>query len=119
MPNPTVQQCHTMTSHYVKKYKEKYQTEPVVNRHSARWGWDSVLRGMSPDACKALIDYYFKTNSTNRHSLEWFFYNYQKLIEGRTDLEKDAERRERLRRESEERAKEWRARVGDQGIANN
>jgi uncharacterized protein YdiU (UPF0061 family) len=115
----TVQQCHAMTSYYVKRYKEKYKVEPVINRHSARWGFDSILMGMSPEETKEVIDYYFRTASAKKHSLDWFFYNYEKLIEGRNDAQEDAERRERLRQESEERAREWRERVGNQGIANN
>lgn len=93
--------------------------EPVVNRHSARWSFASVLEGLSPDEVKALIDYYFTTNSTKRHNLEWFFYNYDKLIEGRTESDKDKDRRERLRHESEQRAREWRERFGNQGITSN
>lgn len=118
MPKATVQQCHAMTTYYEKKFLEKYKVKPVVNRHSARWGWDSVLMGMSPEEAKSIIDYYFTTVSTKRHALDWFFYNYEKLIEGKNDYEKDRERRERLRHESEERAREWRERVGNQGIAN-
>lgn len=119
MPKPTVQQCHAMTSYYIKRFKEKYGAEPVVNRHSARWGFDSILMGMAPTEVKELIDYYFKTVSMNRHALDWFFYNYDKLIRGKNDLEEDAERRERLRRESEERAREWRERFGNQGFTDN
>lgn len=118
MAKATAQQCHAMTTYYVKRYKEKYGTEPVVNRHSARWGFDSVLLGMSPEETKELIDYYFKTTSTRRHSLDWFFYHYEKLIDGKNDLQTDIERRERLRRESEQRAREWREKVGNQSITN-
>jgi len=107
-----------MTSYYEKKFTEKYGVKPVVNRHSARWGFDSVLMGMSPQETKEVIDYYLTTMSTVRHSLQWFFYNYEKLIEGKNDLQVDRERRARQRKESEERAREWRERVGNQGIAN-
>lgn len=119
MPKPTVQQCHAMTSYYVKKFKEKYGTEPVVNRHSARWGFDSVLQGMSPQETREVIDYYFDTVSTTRHSLDWFFYHYEKLIRGKNELQEDSERRKRLRAESEERAREWREKFGNQGFTNN
>jgi len=116
MPKATVQQCHALISYYIKKYKEKYKgAEPVVNRHSARWGFDSVLMGMSPDEAKEVIDYYFKTTSTRKHSLDWFFYNYEKLIAGKNELAEDQARREKLRRESEERAREWMQRIGNAG----
>lgn len=111
--------CHAMTSYFVKKYKAKYGMEPNVNRHSARWSFASVLEGLSPTEVKALIDYYFTLTTAKRHTLEWFFYNYHQLIEARQENEKDRDRRERLRRESEQRAREWRERFGNQGITDN
>lgn len=113
----SAQNCHTMTSYFIMKFKERYGMEPVVNRHSARWGFASVLEGLSPSEVKSLIDYYFTVTPAKRHNLEWFFYNYDKLIEGRTESEKDKARRAKMRRESEQRAKEWREKFGNQGIA--
>lgn len=119
MAKPTVQQCHAMTSYFVKGYKVRYRgQEPKVNRHAARWGFESILMGMSPDKVKELIDYYFTTTSQKRHSLDWFLYNYEKLEDGLEQLELDRERREKLRKESAERVAEWRTR-GNTGIASN
>lgn len=115
----TVKDCHVCTSYFIKKYKERYKVEPTVNRNTARWSWANVLEGMSPQDVKELIDYYFTTTQAKRHSLEWFFYNYDKLMEGRAESEKDKARREKMRSESEQRAKEWRDRLGNQGITNN
>lgn len=111
--------CHACISYFAKKFKEKYGLEPVINRHSARWSFASVLEGLSPTEVKALIDYYFTMVPAKRHNLEWFFYNYDKLIESRQESEKDRARRDKLRVESEQRAREWRERFGNQGIANN
>ena len=118
MAKPTAQQCHAMTTYYTSAFKQKYGREPVVNRHSARWGFESVLMGMPPADAKKLIDFYFTTTSKEQHSLTWFFYNYDKLIESLSDLEKDKLRRKQLREESEKRAAEWRAR-GNTGIGSN
>lgn len=118
MAKPTAAQCHTLTSYYVKLFKERYHREPVVNRHSARWGFEAVLMGMPPEEAKKLLEFYFTTTSQKQHALDWFFYNYDKLIESQTDLDKDRNRREQLRRESEKRAAEWRAR-GNKGIGSN
>lgn len=116
---PTVQQCYAMIDYYIKAYKAHYAgQEPVLNRHAARWGFESVLMGLPPEEVKKLIDFYFTTKSQKRHALDWFFYNYEKLIESASDLEKDRARREKLREESEARAAEWRAR-GNTGIAGN
>jgi len=115
----TAKDCHVCTTYFVKKYKERYGVEPNVNRNTARWSWANVLEGMSPSDVKELIDYYFTTTQAKRHNLEWFFYNYDKLMEGKQESEKDKARREKMRRESEQRAKEWRDRFGNQGIAGN
>lgn len=93
--------------------------EPVVNRNTARWSWANILEGLEPKEVRALIDYYFTITPVKRHNLDWFFYNYDKLIESSSEIEKDRERRERLRHESEQRAREWRERFGNQGITSN
>lgn len=112
----TAKDCHALTSYYAKKYKEKYDTEPNVNRFSARWGFDSVLSGMGVTQAKELIDYYFTTPPTRRHDLDWFFYNYEKLVKAWRDGKSDAEHRRKLMEESKIRAEKWRQ-SGKQGIA--
>lgn len=104
----TAQACHSMTTYYLNKYHEKYHHKPNVNRHKARWGFDSVLQDMTPSKAQALVDFYLETHSTNRHSLEWFFYNYDKLIDRKHEYEKDEAEREQLRLESKRRVEEWR-----------
>lgn len=110
MAKPTPAQCHTMISYYIHVYKEKYGREPVVNRHSARWGFDSVLQGLSLEETKALLDYYLITESDRKHPLDWFFYNYDKLVDSKRSVDDDDARRARLRRESQQRVEEWLAR---------
>lgn len=112
----TAQQCHSAITYFEKAYIEKHGFKPVINRHTARWGFDSVLRDMSADECKSLIDYYFETGGN--HALDWFFYNYEKLIIARSSQVQEADERQRLRDESKERVKEWRER-GRQGITGN
>lgn len=118
MAKPTAQQCHAMTSYYKKAFQEKYKYEPNVNRNTARWNWEGILTDMPASKAKELVDFYFSTTSQKQHSLDWFFYNYDKLIESLSDLEKDRLRRKQLREESEKRAAEWRAR-GNTGIGSN
>lgn len=117
MPKPTPQQCHALTTYYVKLFKQKYGTEPVVNRNRARWDFDTLLSGMSSVHAKELLEFYFTTASPKGHTLDWFFYNYDKLMESQTEAEKDRAARDKLRQESAQRAKEWRER-GNTGIAN-
>lgn len=104
----TPKQAHAMVSYFGKKYKEKYAIEPRLNRYSARWGFDSVLMDMSEAEAKALVDYYFETQSLNGHSLEWFFYNYEKLAESMANRDEDAASLAAIREQSKRRAEEWR-----------
>lgn len=112
----TAKECHTLTSYFAARYKEKYARAPVLNRYSARWGFDSVLMDMSSKEVEELIDYYFTVPSERHHNLEWFFYNYDKLAKARTDAKEDSEHRARLREESAARAETWRQ-SGKRGIA--
>ena len=108
-----VEDCHALTSYFIKKYKEKYGHNPNVNRFSARWGFDSVLGGMKMDEAKELISFYFTTTTSNNHGIDWFFYNYEKLIDSKRDADSDREKRARLRAETEERARRWNERIGN------
>lgn len=111
----TAQDCHKLTTYYEKKYKEKYQTAAVVNRNTARWGFDAILKGISPQETKELLDYWFDFASPQRHPLQWFFYNYDKLIQAKAEQSEDAQLRARLRIQSEERAQKWKERRANSG----
>jgi hypothetical protein len=106
----TAKDCHTLTSYYEKKYKEIYNIVPNVNRVTARWNFDSILgaSGVSVATVKEMLDYYFTTPKDRRHSLDWFFYNYDKLVKAMADAKKDREDRQRLMEESKIRAERWR-----------
>lgn len=107
----TPKQAHTLASYYTKLYKEKYNFDPVVNRYSARWGFDSMLMDMGVEEAKKVIEYYFTTTGSHSHSLDWFFYNYDKLIASKKLSDKDREE-QRIRREaSRKRTEEWRNRI--------
>lgn len=106
----TAQECHKLTTYYEKKYKEKYHSAAVVNRNTARWGFDSILKGISPEETKELMDYWFGVDSIQRHPLQWFFYNYEKLMESKALQAEDSEIRAKQRKETEERVRKWRER---------
>lgn len=108
----TPKQAHTLTSYYKSIYQKKYGKAPVVNRYSARWGFDAVLMDMPVQEAEALLDYYLETASPNSHSLEWFFYNYEKLVDAKKNRDADAALAARLRRESQQRAERWRNKIG-------
>lgn len=118
MAKPTAQQCHAMTTYFIQQFKEKYGRQPTgVNRNTARWNWEGILTDHSVVEAKKLVDFYFQTNNAS-HPLDWFFYNYEKLEVSMENLAVDIDRRAKMRKESAERAAEWRAR-GNKGIGSN
>lgn len=111
----TAKDYHSLTSYYIKQYKEKFGIEPVVNRNIAKWGWESILMDLDMSETKSLIDFYLTTNAAKKWSLKWFLNNYDSVIQSMRDFEQDAKRRKKLREESEERARKWRE-SGKRGI---
>lgn len=109
----TAKDCHALITYYEKKFKEKYNTAAVVNRNTAKWGFDTILKGMSPQETKELLDYWFSIDTQNRHRIDWFFYNYEKLIDARAAQSEDGILRQHLRSESEDRVRKWRERRGN------
>jgi hypothetical protein len=102
-----------MSSYFGTKYKEKYGFAAKFNRNIARWNWDGMLEDMTEVQLMELIDYYFTTVSVNQHSLEWFFYNYDKLLETKEVIEKDIAEQAILREATRIRTEEWRKRHGN------
>lgn len=107
---PTAQQCHAMTTYYATSYKEKFGRTPVVNRNKARWGFEAILTDMTAPEAQTLIDWWLSDESAKAQDLDWFFYNYDKLIVLRQEEALNRARRKELMAESAKRVAEWRAR---------
>lgn len=101
-------QAHILSTYFGNQYKGKYGYEHKFNRNKARWSWDNILLDFSPDETKALIDYYFTTVSSNGHTLDWFFYNYDKLAEAKEKTDADIKRLAAIREATKQRTEEWR-----------
>lgn len=110
MTKPTAQACHAMTTYYVNTYNEYFDRAPRVNRNKARWGWDGILQDMSATEAKSLVDFWLSDKSAANQDLEWFFYNYDKLMELRDEQARQYARRKALMEESRKRAAEWKER---------
>lgn len=108
----SAKEAHELVTYYIKAFEKKYHRTPIVNRFSARWGFDSILLSTPEREIKSLLDYYFQTISPNEHSLDWFFYNYEKLAVSKGRSDEDIAHLKRLREESERRTEEWRNRLG-------
>jgi len=107
----TVKATAGLTNHYVELYQKHYGFKPSVNGYKARFAFDTMLNQLEVSEIKELLDYYFKTSSTNGHDLNWFLYNYESLAVGMEIQRRDQEQQEVIRSQTEQRTKEWRDRI--------
>ena len=108
-------QSKGLVGHYSKCYEVKYGKKPVLNVYRDRWGFVDMLDEPStlPYAtCKKVIEYYFKTTSVG-HPLKTLFINFDHLLNSMNEQNKDAEERAKLRKQTEQRVKEWEATHGE------
>jgi hypothetical protein len=84
--------AYALVSLYSSLYKGKYGRVPVVNKHREKWAMNDVIDSVGYDRAKVLLEYYFTTNK-NKHPIDWFFYNFEKLDAALNEREKDKVRR--------------------------
>ena len=81
---------------YESLYKEKYGKSPRLNKFREKWAMKDVIESIGFDRAKELIIYYFKTNKQG-HSLSFFFYNFDKIDQLQSEIQKDKINRIALR----------------------
>lgn len=94
---------------YINLYADKYKKSPEMNRFKQKWGFRGMYEDLGKDQAKKVIEYYFALNRPG-HAVDYLLYNYEKLDKIIREKEKDAVERERLRKETEQRVREWEAR---------
>lgn len=87
---------------YSKEYESKYGRKCQINKFRDKWAMIDLIDSVGYDRAKELISYYFKTTSNNRHALQWFMYNFDRLDDMLTKTEADKIRREKIRRATKE-----------------
>jgi len=81
---------------YCTLYKENYKKVPVVNKYREKWAMQDVIDSVGYDRAKVLLEYYFKVPKAP-HTMQWFFYNFEKLDLTLQQVEQDKTRRELIR----------------------
>lgn len=94
-------QAKTLLDYYSAKYQEAYREKPVINFYRERWGMEEVAKTTGLKGAKELIDYYFTLKKWH-HPLDFFYRNYDKLLETMELRRRDIERRNKLMRTTEE-----------------
>lgn len=111
----TAAECHALTSYFIKQYKAKYDTAPVVNRNIAKAQFQNMLMDYSTTELRELIDFFLTTQSANKHKINDLFYGYDRLVVTMLETKEDVERQRLLRVETKRRTEEWLA-SGQKGI---
>ena len=87
---------YILLTQYQNLYKEKYGVAPTINKFREKWAMQDVIDSIGFDRSKEVLEYYF-TTSKNRHPLQFFFYNFDRMENIMLELIKDKENRRILR----------------------
>lgn len=90
---------YILISFYETLYFQKYGKKPRLNKFREKWAMQDVIDSVGYERAKELIEYYFKTSKSG-HPLNFFFYNFDKLDQLQSEIEKDKANRARLREET-------------------
>ena len=84
---------------YESLYREKYGKKPRLNKFREKWAMQDVIDSVGYDRAKELLEYYFKTSKSG-HPLNFFFYNFDRIDQVQSDIEKDKANRAMLREQT-------------------
>lgn len=112
MAKVTAQQTNALITFYLKEHSEKYGKPPEINRYREKWGFQAMIEDLGMEGAKEIIKYYYATSRVG-HPLTYLLRNYDKLNRIRRDLLEDSANREKLRRETELRVREWEKNVNN------
>lgn len=101
-----------LISYYEKLYKETHHRRPQINRVADKWGFMDMLKDLTPERVKEVLDFYFLTQ--NAHTLQFFLYHYDTLLRSLESKESDVENRRKLREQSQIQVREWNERYGNE-----
>jgi hypothetical protein len=89
-----------LLSRYNKYHLQRYEQKSNLNLNVEQWAADALLESYGLSGCYDILEYYFKVSSNP--SWSFFAYNAEKILQAKSDKEKDdkerAERREMARK---------------------
>lgn len=98
---------------YISLYTEKYSRPPAdLNRYRDKWIFRNMYEDLGKDQAARVVEYYFKTGHPG-HPLKYLGFNYDRLSRILIELDEDEADRLRLRKETEQRVKEWELKNGN------
>lgn len=107
------QQAQALISQYIGLCRDKYGKEPVVNRFKEKWAFQDVIDSLGYDRAVEVLNFYFATESRDRHGLQTFLYNFDKLHESLEARDADRAKRAILLEETRKRMEQSEPRSTD------
>ena len=90
---------YILISFYETLYFQKYGKKPRLNKFREKWAMQDVIDSVGYDRAKELLEYYFKTSKSG-HPLSFFFYNFDRIDQVQSEIEKDKANRIMLREQT-------------------
>jgi hypothetical protein len=80
---------------YESLYKDKYGHKPSLNKYREKWAMQDVIDSVGYERARELIEYYFQT-SKEKHPLQFFYYNFDRIDQLKKEIDKDRLNRNNL-----------------------
>lgn len=110
MPTPA-QIANTLITFFCSEHKRVLGTTVVVNRHTAKWGVQDIVKDLGEERARELIKFFFKT-TRNKYDLNTFLNSYDRLNESYEEIVADEKNRAKLREATRRKVEEWEAKYG-------
>lgn len=79
-----------------------YSTKPTINRYKEKWAMQDVIDSIGFERSKNVLYYYFETGK-NRHPLNFFYNNFERLEDMMIQTKEDKVRNTRVLQETKNR----------------
>lgn len=93
---------YVLLSLFVSLYDRRYGSKPIINRYKEKWGMIDVIESIGVAEAEECLRYYFKVNTTERHNLQFFYSNFDKMWDMIIKKKEDAEYRKMLMMKTKE-----------------
>ena len=90
---------YILLSIYSNLYEGMYNSKPTINRYKEKWAMQDVLDSIGFERSKNVLYYYFKTGK-NRHPLNFFYNNFDRIENMMIQIKEDKINRSRLLQET-------------------
>lgn len=98
--------AYALLSYYAKLYKDRYGVTPTINKYKEKWAASSILEDYDKETAHKVLEYYFKMQKEG-HPLNWFYNNFDVLLDRINDSEKDQQLRKERRAQTALLRQEW------------